>query len=111
MKGGYDPSKATKGWRTAWRKLRNAAGLGKFRFHDLRHTYLTAHAEMGTPLPVLMAQAGHLSRRMTELYTHISQRSMQEAAARFEEKKAQSLAEAKKRLAELKSDEPNQAIN
>ena len=34
-----------------------------------------------------MATAGHLSQKMTELYTHISQRSMQEAADRYEQRK------------------------
>jgi len=62
IKGGYDPAHPTKGWRSAWRSLRKKAGLGKFRFHDLRHTFITTHAEIGTPLPVLMEQ---WSRRVT----------------------------------------------
>jgi integrase len=92
VNGGYDPTKPTKGWRTAWRSIRKAAGLGRFRFHDLRHTFITTHAEIGTPLPVLMAQAGHLSRQMTELYTHISQKAMQQAAHNFEQSKIERLA-------------------
>jgi integrase len=99
VNGGYDPTKPTKGWRTAWRSIRKAAGLGRFRFHDLRHTFITTHAEIGTPLPVLMAQAGHLSRQMTELYTHISQKAMQQAAHNFEQSKIERLAEARKKLA------------
>ncbi|HEY7388853.1 MAG TPA: site-specific integrase [Bryobacteraceae bacterium] len=101
---GYDPTRPAKGWRTAWRNLRKAAGLGtgngSFRFHDLRHTFITAHAEAGTPLPVVQAQAGQLSEEMTRLYTHISQRAMQEAAERFTQRKAEALAEAKRKLAE-----------
>jgi thiamine pyrophosphate-dependent acetolactate synthase large subunit-like protein len=57
------------------------------------------HAEIGTPIQVLMATAGHLSQKMTELYTHISQRSMQEAADRYEQRKAERLAEARAKLA------------
>jgi integrase len=96
---GYDPSKPMKSWRTAWRKLTKAAGVPGFRFHDLRHTFITNHAEIGTPIQVVMATAGHLSQRMTELYTHISQRSMQEAAKRFEERKAELLTEARAKAA------------
>jgi hypothetical protein len=55
---------------------------------------------MGTPLPVVMAQAGHLSKRMSELYTHIRQRAMQDAAERFEQRKAARIVEAKKKLQE-----------
>jgi integrase len=87
-----------KGWRTAWRHLTKAAELPGFRFHDLRHTFITNHAEIGTPLPVVMAQAGHLSKRMTELYTHISNRPLEDAAARYEQKKAELLEAAKKKL-------------
>ena len=32
-------------WDTAWRALRDAAGLPRFRFHDLRHTVITELAE------------------------------------------------------------------
>src|SRR5690242_8897846 len=63
----------------AWRKLTKAAGLSGLRFHDLRHTFITGHAEIETPLSVVMAQVGHLSARMTKEYTHISQRAKQEA--------------------------------
>lgn len=94
----YDPSRPTKGWRTAWRRLTKVAGLPGFRFHDLRHTFITSHAEIGTPLPVIMVQAGHLSKRMTEIYTHISTRSLEEAAQRFEQKKAEAIADAKRKL-------------
>ena len=107
---GYDPTKPTKGWRKAWRAL-TRTGLPGFRFHDLRHTFITNHAEMGTPFPVVQAQAGHLSKRMTELYTHISQRAMEDAARRYEQRKAELLAEAKKRLLEPAANENQPPIN
>ena len=95
---GYDPKRPVKSWRTAWRKLTKAAGLPGFRYHDLRHTFITNHAEMGTPLAVVQAQAGHLSKRMTELYTHISKRALEEAAAAYEERKAERQAEVQAKL-------------
>src|SRR5258708_13549546 len=32
-----DPTKPMSAWRSAWRKIRNAAGLPGLRFHDLQH--------------------------------------------------------------------------
>jgi hypothetical protein len=66
---------------------------------------------MGTPLPVVMAQAGHLSKRMSELYTHISQRALEEAAERFEQKKAESMAKARKRLQDDAGKRPMEPVN
>jgi integrase len=108
---GYDPTQPTRGWRGAWRKLTKAAGVPGFRFHDLRHTFVTTHAEMGTPLPVVMAQAGHLSKRMSELYTHISQRAMEEAAERYERRKAEVMNEARKRLKDNAGKQPADPVN
>src|SRR5436309_8880902 len=58
-------------WDTAWRALRDAAGLPGLRFHDLRHTIITELAEMGVADHVLESISGHLSRRMLEHYSHI----------------------------------------
>ena len=58
-------------WDTAWRTLRDAAGLPGLRFHDLRHTVITELAEMGVADHVLESISGHLSRRMLEHYSHI----------------------------------------
>ncbi|MCC6269637.1 MAG: site-specific integrase, partial [Dehalococcoidia bacterium] len=67
----FDPTKPLKKWDTAWRALRDAAGLPGFRFHDLRHTVITELAEMGVADHVLESISGHLSRRMLEHYSHI----------------------------------------
>jgi hypothetical protein len=58
-------------WDTAWRALRDGAGLHRLRFHDLRHTVITELAEMGVADHVLESISGHLSRRMLEHYSHI----------------------------------------
>ena len=58
-------------WNTAWRALRDGAGLHGLRFHDLRHTVITELAEMGVADHVLESISGHLSRRMLEHYSHI----------------------------------------
>ena len=100
---GFDPEHPTKGWRTAWRALTRNSGLRGFRFHDLRHSFISAHAEAGTPISVLQAQAGHLSKKMTEHYTHISERAMRKAQEKFEEVKRALQTEAMERVKEQAS--------
>jgi Phage integrase family len=69
--GRYAPTKPMLQWDTAWRSLRDGAGLHGLRFHDLRHTVITELAEMGVADHVLESISGHLSRRMLEHYSHI----------------------------------------
>src|SRR5437773_3703089 len=69
--GRFDPTAPMLKWDTAWRALRDAAGLQGLRFHDLRHTVITELAEMGVADHVLESITGHLSRRMLEHYSHI----------------------------------------
>jgi integrase len=65
-----DPSRPTKGWRTAWRNALKRAGF-HCRFHDLRHTCITKLAESQAPEMTILAIAGHVSKRMLERYSHI----------------------------------------
>ena len=60
-----DPSRSTKGWRTAWRTALKRAGF-HCRFHDLRVTCITKLAESQASDMTIMAIAGHVSRRMLE---------------------------------------------
>jgi len=91
--GRFDPTRPVKKWDTAWRNLRDKAGLPGLRFHDLRHTIITELAEAGVPDHVMESISGHLSRRMLEHYSHVrieAKRNALEAldarrAARFEE--------------------------
>ena len=69
--GRFDATKPMLKWDTAWRALRDAAGLPGLRFHDLRHTVITELAELGVADHVLESISGHLSRRMLEHYSHI----------------------------------------
>jgi integrase len=41
-------------------------------FHSLRHTYVSLHAERGTPAAIIQGNVGHGSPAMTAHYTHIS---------------------------------------
>ncbi len=91
----YDPAKPTKGWRTAWRKLREEAGLKGLRGPDLRHNWISSHAEIGTPQSVLEAQAGHLSQGMSDHYKHISEKAARKASDELARVKAKQRAEAR----------------
>jgi integrase len=65
-----DPTRPTKGWRTAWRHALRRAGF-HCRFHDLRHTCVTKLAESLASDMTILAIAGHVSKRMLERYSHI----------------------------------------
>jgi integrase len=70
----WDPRRpmSNSGIKKPWDEVRKAAGVPHFMPHDTRHTAITRLAEAGTPIPVIMSMAGHISRRMLLHYTHVS---------------------------------------
>ena len=97
---GFDPTRPRRRWRTAWRTPTRAvecpecrrfqpptelsrnpkckaavrgikSPLAGLRFHDLRHTAMSALGKAGTPDRVIMDIAGHVSPRMLRRYSHI----------------------------------------
>jgi hypothetical protein len=72
---GYDPKQHQAYWDTAWRSLTSEAGLSGFRFHDLRHTFITQmHSDLRWPY---QHQDG-------QHYTHISTGAAKDAVAKFD---------------------------
>ena len=67
----FDPTQPVKSWRTAWRTLTKKAGLPGLRFHDMRHQLITELGESGASDQIIMAIAGHVSRRMLDRYSHV----------------------------------------
>jgi len=55
-----------------WRKACKSVGLTDFRWHDLRHTWASWHAQDGTPLHVLQELGGWESSEMVRRYAHLS---------------------------------------
>ncbi len=55
-----------------WRKACASVGLTHFRWHDLRHTWASWHAQDGTPLHVLQELGGWQSAEMVRRYAHLS---------------------------------------
>ena len=85
-----DPSRPMSSGRTAWRSLREAAGLTHVRFHDGRHSALTRLAEKGVADWVIRAQFGHVSPAMMAIYSHVRRKALNEAAAALEPEAAPS---------------------
>lgn len=52
-----------------------------YGFHSLRYSYISHHAERGTPQAVIQANAGHRNPAMTEHYTRISDETARQVAA------------------------------
>jgi integrase len=103
----YDPTIPTQGWRTAWRSLTVKAGLKGLRGHDLRHNWVTSHAEIGTPQSVLEAQAGHLSKRMSDHYKHISEKAARKASDELARVKTEQRAAVRSKLKIMEEEEKN----
>lgn len=56
----------------AWRSALKRAGIEDFRWHDLRHTWASRHAQAGTPSSVLQELGGWESPEMVKRYAHLS---------------------------------------
>lgn len=85
----FDPNTpmSESGIKKSWEECREAASLRWLRMNDLRHTAITRLAEAGTPLPVIMSMAGHISQRMSAHYTHIGDHAKRDALAMAFERK------------------------
>lgn len=61
-----------------------AAGIEDFRFHDLRHTFVTNMRKAGVPESVIMKLTGHKTRVMFLRYNTVDADDAREAMGRFE---------------------------
>ena len=77
--GHIDQTHHQTSFRTAWRKLTKAAGLGGLRFHDLRHHAITELAESQVSDQTIMAIAGHVSQKMLARYSHVRSEARRQA--------------------------------
>ena len=87
-----DPTRPLTTWRSAWRAIRAAAAKGDaekgipplpslrtLRFHDLRHDAISQLAEGQASDMTIMSIAGHVSKKMLELYSHIAKDARRKA--------------------------------
>lgn len=64
-----------------WGRLRIKAGLPKLRIHDLRHAYASLLVSSGRTLYEVQQILGHSDPKVTMRYSHLSSKTLQEAAA------------------------------
>jgi len=56
--------------RSAFEKALDNAGINNFRFHDLRHTFVTRLAQNGVDLFTIQKLLGHTTFATTQRYAH-----------------------------------------
>ena len=76
----YKGLPVTKANNHAWRKALVRAGIEDFRWHGLRHTWVSWHVQQGTPLHVLQELGGWSSYAMVRRYAHLSVKHLAEHA-------------------------------
>jgi site-specific recombinase XerD len=74
------PGSRRRDWFT---KVAAAAGLGNFRWHDLRHTFASRLVMAGVPLRTVQELLGHKTITMTLRYSHLDPGHMQDAVDRL----------------------------
>lgn len=70
FKGARDSAPAD--FEKQWREVRDTAGLGSFRFHDLRHTTASYLTQGGAGLAQVADALGHRTLEMAKRYSHQS---------------------------------------
>lgn len=65
-----------------WRRVRERAGVGDVRIHDLRHSFASRALALGESLTMIGRLLGHSKIRTTARYAHLARDSVGESAAR-----------------------------
>ena len=63
-----------------WDTVRRHARLGKFRLHDLRHTFASFGASSNLGLPIIGKLLGHSQSATTARYAHLADDPLRRAA-------------------------------
>ena len=68
---GSKPGSHFIGMQKAWARIRERAGLGDVRLHDLRHSFASVAVAGGDSLYLVGKVLGHRHARTTEIYAHV----------------------------------------
>ena len=69
----------------SWIRVRERAGLGGVRLHDLRHSYASRALALGESLSMIGELLGHRKVQTTARYAHLARESVRESTARVAE--------------------------
>jgi len=69
---------------TAWRLALKRAGIENFRFHHLRHTWVSWLIQAGVPLSVLQEMGSWESIKMVGQYAHLAPNHLTEHAKQID---------------------------
>lgn len=58
-------------YRVHWKEAKEAAGIQDFRFHDLRHGFVTSALQAGLNPVMVQLVSGHRSSQMLKRYAHL----------------------------------------
>ena len=68
-----------------FKRIVKSIGIGKTRFHDLRHTYAVVSLESGDDIKTVQEQLGHATAGFTlDNYGHVSKLMKQRSAANMQ---------------------------
>ncbi len=73
-----DPTTPISSFKVAWTRARKVAKV-ECRWHDARHSFLSRLGERAVSDRTMMALAGHVSKKMLERYSHISNSAKRDA--------------------------------
>jgi integrase len=78
---------AERDWRRWFEVAVKAAGIQKFHYHDVRHTFASRALKKGATIREVQELLGHKTLKMTERYLHISPSHLTAAAEKMVEAK------------------------
>ncbi|MEX3016812.1 tyrosine-type recombinase/integrase [Gymnodinialimonas hymeniacidonis] len=94
--GTHDLDKPFSGWSRAQRRLLRETGISAFTLHDLRRTFATLHAKIGTPPHVIERLLNHKSGAVSGVAAIYNRHH-------YEEEMLKAMSEYEKKLASLQS--------
>ena len=72
-----------------WRRFTQKHGFRYVKLHGLRHTSATYLLQEGVQLESIQDRLGHVNKRSTEVYLHVTQKMVEQAAQKFDRFKRQ----------------------